>query len=134
MNRKERKAAAKVNATSAQARTSATTLSVADAMAEARRHFQGQRYMQAQDYCHRILASQPSHTESLNLLGIIAQASGHHNRAIKYFKKAIASAEPNAPCHYNLACSYQAMNQRDEAAANFTKAIAFGLSDNDVEG
>ena len=102
-------------------------------MAEARRHFQYGRLVQAQDICHQILAQQPLHVHSLNLLGIIAQASGHHKRAIKLFTKAIASDGLNAACHYNLASSYQALNQRDEAAIYFTNSITFGLSDKDIE-
>jgi ubiquinone/menaquinone biosynthesis C-methylase UbiE len=136
MNRKERQAAAKRSkfvATPALVRGGSETLSVADLMAEARRHFQHGRLVQAQDVCHKILAHQPLHVHSLNLLGVIAQASGHHKRAIKLFTKAIASDELNAACHYNLASSYQALNQRNEAAIHFTNSIALGLSDKDVE-
>src|SRR5262249_25636763 len=39
----------------------------------------------------------------------------------------------NAACHYNLASSYQALHQADQAVVHFKKAIALGLSGNNVE-
>jgi hypothetical protein len=39
----------------------------------------------------------------------------------------------DAACHYNIACSYQALEQREAAATHFKKAIALGLSGRDVE-
>jgi SAM-dependent methyltransferase len=136
MNRKERRAAAKRNrvlATPAPLRGSPATLSTADLMAEARRHFQQGRNVQAQDICQQILTLEPLHVHSLNLLGVIAQASGRHKLAIDFLAKAIASDELNAACHYNIAFSYQALDQREEAAIHFKRAIALGMSNKNVE-
>jgi ubiquinone/menaquinone biosynthesis C-methylase UbiE/tetratricopeptide (TPR) repeat protein len=136
MNRKERRAAAKRGkalATPAPAAGRPETPSVADLMAAARRHYQQGRYAQAEEICHQISAREPLHVHSLNLLGVIAQASGRHKLAVDFFAKAIASDELNAACHYNIASSYQALDQRGEAAVHFKNAIALGLSDKDVE-
>jgi ubiquinone/menaquinone biosynthesis C-methylase UbiE len=136
MNRKERRAAgqhgrAAANITSAVDGNEA--LSIADLMAEARKHYQEGRAAQAQDICNQILALAPSYVHSLNLLGIIAQASGRHNTAVKMFAKALASDELSAACHYNIATSYQALNLRDKASAHFRRAITLGMSDKNIE-
>ena len=39
----------------------------------------------------------------------------------------------NAACHYNIGVSCRALDRLDEAARHFTKAIALGLSEKDVE-
>lgn len=135
MNRKERRAAAKRGkdlVTPAYGKPK--NLSVANLLAEARRHFQQGHSTQAQDACYQILTREPSHAQSLNLLGVIAQASGRHEIAINFFAKAIAADKLDAAIHYNIASSYQALDQRDKAAVYFKKAIALGLSGKDAEG
>lgn len=135
MNRKGRRAAAKRGkdlVTPAYGKPK--NLSVANLLAEARRHFQQGHSTQAQDACYQILTHEPSHAQSLNLLGVIAQASGRHEIAINFFAKAIAADKLDAAIHYNIASSYQALDQRDKAAVYFKKAIALGLSGKDAEG
>jgi cytochrome c-type biogenesis protein CcmH/NrfG len=46
------------------------------------------RLREAQEICRQILAREPAHVPSLNLLGVIAQASGDHRFAVKMFAKA----------------------------------------------
>ncbi|MGH6671200.1 MAG: methyltransferase domain-containing protein, partial [Xanthobacteraceae bacterium] len=46
----------------------------------------------------------------------------------KHLRAAVAADDLDAPCHYNLASSYQALNRPVEAATHFKKAIALGLS------
>jgi SAM-dependent methyltransferase len=136
MNRKDRRAAAKRGkalAAPAPAAGRPETASAAELMAEAARHYQQGRSAQAEEICHRILARQPAHADGLNLLGVIAQASGRHPHAVKLFAKAIAADALNAACHYNIASSYQALGQREEAAVHFRRAIALGMTDKDVE-
>ena len=135
MNRKNRQAAAKRGKTRSVSAPTDGMLetTVVDLMAEARWHFQQGQHVKAQDICHQILVHKPFHVHCLNLLGLIAQASGHHRHAINFLKKAIASDELNAACHYNIASSYQALNLRDKAAVHFKNAIALGLNDKDIE-
>jgi SAM-dependent methyltransferase len=131
MNRKERRAANKRRDDSA---TRPNTLafgladvSIVDLAAEASRSRAAGRINQAQEICRQILAREPAHVQSLNLLGLMAQASGDHRAAVKMFAKAIASDQVNAACHYNVGNSYQALGNRTKAVAHFSKALALGM-------
>jgi SAM-dependent methyltransferase len=131
MNRKERRAANKrrdesTGRPNALAFNSAA-LSIADLAAEVSRLRGAGRNDEAQAVCHQILAREPAHVQSLNLLGLMAQASGDHRRAVKMFSKAIASDEANAACHYNVGNSHQALGNRTKAVAHFSKALALGM-------
>jgi 2-polyprenyl-3-methyl-5-hydroxy-6-metoxy-1,4-benzoquinol methylase len=131
MNRKERRAANKRRDESTR-RPSALAfgsagVSIADLTAEASRARGLGRINEAQEICRQILAREPAHVQSLNLLGLMAQSSGDHPVAVKMFVKAIASDEVNAACHYNVGNSYRALGNRIKAIAHFSKALAFGM-------
>ena len=70
--------------------------------------------------------------QSLNLLGLMAQASGDHRLAVKMFSKAIAADEANAACHYNIGNSHQALGHRSKAIGHFTSALALGMEEKAV--
>ncbi|WP_245335076.1 class I SAM-dependent methyltransferase [Bradyrhizobium mercantei] len=128
MNRKERRAAGKRRDERPNAPAfGAAGVSIAGLAAEASRFYGMRRFNEAQEICRQILTREPSHVQSLNLLGLIAQASGDHRAAAKMFTKAIASDEVNAACHYNAGNSYQALGNRAKAAAHFSKALALGM-------
>jgi 2-polyprenyl-3-methyl-5-hydroxy-6-metoxy-1,4-benzoquinol methylase len=126
MNRKERRAAEKQRGAStrgANAPAFAPGLGIADLAAEASRLRGMGRFSEAQAVCRDILAREPDHVQSLNLLGLMAQASGDHRAATKMFVKAIASDEDNA------GNSYPALGNRSKAAGHFSKALALGMED-----
>jgi SAM-dependent methyltransferase/tetratricopeptide (TPR) repeat protein len=130
MNRKERRAANKRRERSAghpNALAFSTGTSIVDLAAEASRLRGMGRIEEAQEICRQILAREPAHVQSLNLLGLMAQASGDHRVAVKMFAKAIASDEVNDACHYNIGNSYQALGNRTKAIRHFSKALAFGM-------
>jgi SAM-dependent methyltransferase len=130
MNRKERRAANKRGEGSAANPTALAFLtgtSIVELAAEASRLRGMGRIDEAQAICRQILAREPAHVQSLNLLGLMAQASGDHRGAVKMFAKAIASDEVNDACHYNIGNSYQALGNRTKAIAHFSKALAFGM-------
>ena len=134
MNRKERRAA---NKRGDESRPNAlavgsASLSIADLAAAASRSRGVGRINEAQQICRQILAREPAHVQSLNLLGLMAQESGDHRGAVKMFAKAIASDEVNAACHYNVGNSYQALGNRAKAIAHFSKALALGMDDKAV--
>jgi 2-polyprenyl-3-methyl-5-hydroxy-6-metoxy-1,4-benzoquinol methylase len=136
MNRKERRAANKrrdepIRMPSAPAFGSAG-ISIVELAAEASRSYRLGRINHAQEICRQILTREPAHVQSLNLLGLMAQASGDHRAAVKMFAKAIASDEVNAACHYNLGNSYQALGNRTKAMAHFSKALALGMEEKAV--
>jgi SAM-dependent methyltransferase/tetratricopeptide (TPR) repeat protein len=104
-------------------------VSIADLAAEASRSHKAGRINDAQETCRQILAREPEHVQSLNLLGLMAQASGDHRFAVKMFAKAIAADEVNAACHYNVGNSYRALGHRSKAIAHFSKALALGMDE-----
>jgi 2-polyprenyl-3-methyl-5-hydroxy-6-metoxy-1,4-benzoquinol methylase/tetratricopeptide (TPR) repeat protein len=136
MNRKERRAALKHSKkfpiTSIKSDRSKPA-EIADLMGEARECYRQGRFDQAQNICRNIVARQPAHVDSLNLLGVIAQMAGRHEGAVKLFSKAIAVDAGNAACHYNIASSYQTLDFWDKATRHFRQALALGFSGNDVE-
>src|SRR5438093_12477245 len=73
--------------------------------AEARRHFDLRDFLSARKLCKDILSRAPSHVDSVNLLGLMAQVSARHAKAIRFFTKAITADPDNAACHYNIALS-----------------------------
>lgn len=130
MNRNQRRAAVARAKTAA----SAAPADIAVLTAEADRAYREGRSERAEIICKQVLARHPAHTTALNLLGLIEQGSGRHRQAIKRFSDVIAADERDAICHYNIAASYQALDQRAAAAAHFSKAIALGMGDEkDVE-
>ena len=132
MNRKERRAANKRcdgSAANPHALAFSTGTSTVDLAAEASRLRGMGRIDEAQEICRQILAREPAHVQSLNLLGLMAQASGDHRGAVKMFAKAIASDEVNDACHYNIGNSYQALGNRAKAIAHFSKALVFGMDE-----
>jgi SAM-dependent methyltransferase len=133
MNRKERRAALKQDKRLIiPASASAPPREIDELIAEARRHFDLRSFASAEKLCTDILSRAPSHVDSINLLGLMAQNSARHAKAIRFFKNAISADPYNAACHYNIGSSYEALNDRDNAAAHFKEAIALGLSGNDA--
>jgi SAM-dependent methyltransferase len=135
MNRKERRAANKRLDESARkpaALASSAGLGIADLAAEANRLRGIGRINDAQDICRQILAREPAHVPTLNLQGLMAQASGDHRGAVKNFAKAIAADGANAACHYNAGNSYQALGNRARATLHFSKAMALGMEEKAV--
>lgn len=136
MNRKARRAGEKsgklpINVAAASDRSAA--LSIANLTAQATWQHQNGGSAAVETICNQVLAREPGHVHALNLLGLVLQGAGRHKAAAKSLGKAVASDPFNAACHYNLATSYQALDRRDEAAANFTKAITLGARQNNTE-
>jgi tetratricopeptide (TPR) repeat protein len=129
MNRKERRAAA----ANAKSITSSASTDIAELVSQATLAYQQGRLPEAEVICKRVQARAPTHTANLNVLGLTYQAGRRHRLAVKAFAAAIALDDLDAACHYNIASSYQALEQREAAAAHFKKAIALGLSGHDVE-
>jgi 2-polyprenyl-3-methyl-5-hydroxy-6-metoxy-1,4-benzoquinol methylase len=125
MNRRERRAAVARGKTVA----ASSPADIADLTADAKQAYQQGRSEQAEIICRQILARAPAHKISLNLLGVINQSSGRHRLAVKRFADAIALDDLDAACHYNIACSYQILGQRTDAATHFRKAIALGMGE-----
>ena len=112
--------------------TSALSRGIDELAAEAQRCFDRRDFASAQKLCKDVLARAPLHVDSMNLLGLMAQESARHAKAVRFFNKAIAADPYNAACHYNVGSSYEVLNDRDQAATHFKEALALGLSRKDA--
>jgi SAM-dependent methyltransferase len=129
MSRRDRRAAL----ARGKAAVGSTPAEIPALAAEATLAYQQGRSVDAEVACKRILAREPAHQAALNILGILYQASGNHRLAAKTLAKAIAVNDLDAACHYNIAKSYEALEERAAAATHFNKAIALGLNGKGVE-
>ena len=132
MNRKERAALKHDKRLTVPAPGSALSREIDALAAAARRHFDLRDFAPAQKLCKDILSRAPSHADSMNLLGLMAQESARHAKAVRFFNKAITADPYDAAFHYNIGSSYESLNDRDKAAAHFKEAIALGLSRKDA--
>jgi tetratricopeptide (TPR) repeat protein len=129
MNRRDRRAAA----VQVKGAAGSAAVNIDELVSQATVAYQQGRLAEAEAICKRVQARAPAHATNLNVLGLCYQASRRHRLAVKAFAAAIAVNDLDAACHYNLASSYQALDDRAAAAAHFKKAIALGLSGRDVE-
>jgi tetratricopeptide (TPR) repeat protein len=129
MNRRERRVALARGKSAASARSA----DIADLVVEATLAYQHGRLAEAEVICKQVQGRAPAHPVNLNVLGLIYQASGRHKLAVRTFAAAIAADDLDAACHYNIAASYQVLDERGAAARHFKKAITLGLSGKNVE-
>jgi protein O-GlcNAc transferase len=78
--------------------------------------------------CRQILAGNPRHDPSLNLLGVIVSEAGDMRAGIDMIRKAVAVAPANASYHCNLGLFLDRAGQSEEAIASYRKAIALNAS------
>ena len=85
---------------------------------------QAGRLSEAEDLYRRILAAEPRHFDSLQLLGVILHQRGEHEAAVRQIDAAIAINPNIAQAHNNRGVSLQALGRHDEARASFERALA----------
>ena len=86
-------------------------------------HQQG-RLDQAELIYRQLLENEPTNSDALHLLGVIAHQTGHHLVAAEMIGRAI-EINPNAPNYYsNRALSLHALKQLEAAVASYDRAIA----------
>jgi len=100
---------------------------------QARQLYRQGRFGEAEQACRAILAREPAHSDCFNLLGIMAQSSGRHSAAVRLFSKAVEASPDNAPSHYNLAVSLQALGRWDRATSHFGSALTLDSDEGLVE-
>lgn len=81
------------------------------------------RLAAAKSKYQEVLASCPSHADSLHMLGVIASGHGERQAAFEYFGKAVALAPANANFLNNLGVSARAIGQTDAAVEAFVIAL-----------
>lgn len=96
MNRKERRATFKRGNELAHhglARPQNDGRGILDQVAVGWQHYRQGQFAQAEAVCRKILARDTAQVDAINLLGFVLQASGQHNRAVKFFARLLRPAE-----------------------------------------
>lgn len=93
------------------------------AVAQALAHFQADRLAEAEALLRQALATDPSHTDAMHLLGLVAHQAGQYAEASELIMSAIA-LEPKALYYFNLGSVMQSNNRPAAAAECFQQAIA----------
>jgi tetratricopeptide (TPR) repeat protein len=101
----------------------ATAAGVRTILAEGLRHHQAGRLLQAERAYRRILASDPDHSDSLHLLGVIAHQMERDDVAVGLIGRAIAVNDAAAAFHSNLGTALQDLGRPEAAIAAYTAAI-----------
>jgi tetratricopeptide (TPR) repeat protein/SAM-dependent methyltransferase len=129
MNRKERRAAHKQGKGFGGLSGGASRTPTSANFAVAAEYFRAGRLADAERHCREALSADPSHADSLHLLGMIAFQVGRHAVAIELLGKALASNGRSAECHFNLAQILRAADRLDEAAFHLTQATVLKRDD-----
>jgi predicted O-linked N-acetylglucosamine transferase (SPINDLY family) len=87
-------------------------------------HHVAGRLAAAEDIYRRILAAEPSHADSLHLLGVLAYQTGQPAAAAERIQQAIALRPDVASYYSNLGEAYRALGKNDEARSSYIRAIA----------
>ncbi len=119
MNRKQRRAEMKPPGPAQHG----ASPSIQEGFAEAFRHHQAGRLNEAEWLYRQVLAADPGHAESLNMLGVLSHQTGRRDLSVEMFGKAVAINPASAEYRSNLGIALQEQGRRDEAVASYRKAL-----------
>lgn len=100
-----------------------TSRTAQEIFAEGRQHHQAGRLAEAERLYRQALDIDPSHADSLHLLGVAAIQTGRPELAVDMIRKAIAINATVSAYHSNLGNVLAAQGRPDEAAASYRDAI-----------
>jgi protein O-GlcNAc transferase len=127
MNRKQRRAAARLRQTSSHppGGTAAATVpaGAADLLAAGLDRHQAGRLAEAEVWYRRVLAAQPDHPDALHLLGVVAHQVGRHDLAVELIRQAIQQNAQNPGYFFNLGNAFYGQGKLDAAVAAYAQAI-----------
>jgi len=92
-------------------------------IAEALRHHQAGRMVEAEQLYRRVLAEDSRHADALHLLGLIARKTGRKTEAVELIGQAIAIDGAVAVYHYNMGNALRDVGRVDAAIAAYGAAI-----------
>ena len=95
---------------------------LAEAQALVVKHYQAGDFRQAEMVCRQILQAQPSNTDTLHMLGVIALAAGRPDVSEQYIRQSLAIVPTNALYHCNLGMTLIVMDKLDGAYAAYERA------------
>jgi FkbM family methyltransferase len=127
MNRKARRAAAKIEQTAGRAGATAAAavpFAAGELFGAGIKHHQAGRTAEAAACYRSVLAIEPRHAEALHLLGVLAQESGRHDLAVELFRLAIKENARNPLYFSNLGVALKDQGKPEEAVAAYRQAIA----------
>lgn len=87
-------------------------------------HHRAGRINEAELIYRAILKENPSHSVALNLLGVVASQTGHHDQAVVLIEKSIHSNPENVDAYVNLGNAYIELDQLEKAVASFNQAVS----------
>jgi tetratricopeptide (TPR) repeat protein len=85
-------------------------------------HLRAGRYLDAQICCQQALAADPTHAESLHLMGLLSRQAQNHDHAVEWLARAIRQ-EPKAEYLSSLGITLRQQGRFEEALKAFDKAI-----------
>jgi tetratricopeptide (TPR) repeat protein len=125
MNRKQRRAAAKLSETQWNPHAeSAAVPGVDDLLAAGLQHHQAGRLPEAEAFYRRILSMDARHADSLHLLGVIAHQAGRHEIAGALIGQAIGLRDDTPVYHNNLGIALADQGKPNEAVESYLRALA----------
>jgi protein O-GlcNAc transferase len=126
MNRKQRRAAGKIQNTNSQVDSNAArSLRNMDVLFEsAFRHFQSGNFARTSDVCNVVCRAMPNHAGAIHLLGLIAHKEGRYDEAIVLLKRAIASKPDFFWAYNNLGVVLCQIGRSDEGIASYQRAVS----------
>jgi len=105
-------------------RPSAPAIDARKLFVEAVALHEAKRGSEAETIARRILASEPDHRATLNLLGVLRNEAGDLKEAADLFARITELAADDAEAHYNLAVVLATLERFDDAIAGYRRAIA----------
>ncbi|HEX5211356.1 MAG TPA: tetratricopeptide repeat protein [Pseudolabrys sp.] len=97
---------------------------IQDMFAEAFRQHQAGRLGEAERLYRQILAADPRHAASLNMLGVVSHQTGRRDLSVELFGQAVAIDPDSAEYRSNLGIALQEQGRHEEAIASYRTAIA----------
>jgi protein O-GlcNAc transferase len=89
---------------------------------------------QAEAIYRRILAVDPTHPDSLHLMGVVSHSRGQKAEAIGYYTAAIAHLPNRAPYHNNLGNTLSDLGRFEEAVAHYRTALGLRPGSAEIHG
>ncbi|MBF0382929.1 MAG: tetratricopeptide repeat protein [Magnetococcales bacterium] len=97
---------------------------VNDAFSQVVEHFNGGRYLEAEQTCNSIIQIVPDHVDAINALGVIAQRVGRHDLAIAKFEQALKIGGANrSTLLHNLGISLSQLGKLEESINVLQEAL-----------
>src|SRR5262245_25005940 len=100
-------------------------MTVPEIFAAALAHHQAGRFREAEAGYRQVLAREPKHAMTLQLLGLIAHQTGNPAAALELIQQAIKLQGDIPEFHHNAAQVLETLGRPDEAILSYRRALQF---------